>query len=53
MTFIGAQQVPAPKLKDAILSRNQLESAYEQCTQVLHFIFIFCIFKRINKKVDF
>ena len=39
MTFIGDQQTPAPKLKDAILSRSQLESAYEQCTQVLHVIF--------------
>lgn len=34
MTFVGKDQTPAPKLKDAILSRSQLESAYEQCTQV-------------------
>ena len=34
MTFVGADQKPAPKLKDAVLSRSELESAYEQCTEV-------------------
>ena len=34
MTFVGADQKPAPKLKDAILSRSELESAYKQCTEV-------------------
>ena len=38
MKFIGTDQVPAPKLKDAHLSRSQLESAYEECTQVCYLL---------------
>ena len=34
MSFIGRDQVPAPTLKEAKLSRDQLNSAYQQCTQV-------------------
>ncbi len=34
MSFIGHDQVPAPTLKEAPLSRDQLTSAYQQCIQV-------------------
>ena len=34
MSFIGKDQQPAPKLKDAVLSPRQLQLAYEQCVQV-------------------
>ena len=34
MKFIGVDQVAAPKLKDAQLSKMQLESAYNECIQV-------------------
>ena len=34
MSFIGKDQQPAPKLKDAVLSARQLQLAYEQCVQV-------------------
>ena len=34
MSFIGKDQKPAPKLKDAVLSSRQLQQAYEQCVQV-------------------
>ena len=34
MSFIGKDQKPAPKLKDAVLSLRQLQKAYEQCVQV-------------------
>lgn len=33
MQFIGKNQVPAPKLKDAKLNPDQLCSAYEQVVQ--------------------
>ena len=35
MSFIGKDQKPAPKLKDAVLSSRQLQQAYQQCVQVL------------------
>ena len=35
MSFIGKDQKPAPKLKDAVLSSRQLHQAYQQCVQVL------------------
>ena len=34
MSFIGKDQKPAPKLKDAGLSSRQLQKAYEQCVEV-------------------
>ena len=34
MSFIGKDQKPAPKLKDAVLSSNQFEKAYQQCVEV-------------------
>ena len=34
MSFIGKDQKPAPKLKDAVLSSRQLQQAYEQCVEV-------------------
>ncbi len=34
MSFIGEDNKPAPKLKDAILNESELRSAYEQCLQV-------------------
>lgn len=38
MSFIGKDQIPAPKLKDARLSVEDLEDAYEQVVKVrLHF----------------
>ena len=35
MSFIGKDQKPTPKLKDAVLSSRQLQQAYQQCVQVL------------------
>ena len=35
MSFIGKNQQPAPKLKDAVLSSRQLQLAYQQCVEVL------------------
>lgn len=35
MSFIGKDQQPAPKLKDAVLSARQLQLAYEQCVQMM------------------
>lgn len=34
MSFIGKDQIPAPKLKDAPLSVEDLEDAYEQVVKV-------------------
>ena len=34
MSFIGKDQKPAPKLKDAVLSSRQLRQAYQQCVEV-------------------
>jgi RIO kinase 3 len=34
MSFIGENNKPAPKLKDANLNETELRSAYEQCIQV-------------------
>ncbi|XP_066921115.1 serine/threonine-protein kinase RIO3-like [Clytia hemisphaerica] len=42
MTFVGADQKPAPKLKDAILSRRELESAYSQCTEMMKTMYNEC-----------
>ena len=39
MSFIGENQVPAPKLKDARLSFADTQIAYEQCIEV-RFVFI-------------
>lgn len=35
MSFIGKNQQPAPKLKDAVLSARQLQQAYQQCVQMM------------------
>lgn len=45
MSFIGTDQKPAPKLKEAKLSRDQLQQAYTQCIQVC--LFVFVAFKQI------
>ena len=37
MSFIGEENVPAPKLKDAQLDDEQLKSAYEQSIMVIFF----------------
>ena len=34
MSFIGENQVPAPKLKEAKLSYADMQIAYEQCIEV-------------------
>lgn len=34
MSFIGKDNEPAPKLKEAELNDNELKSAYKQCIQV-------------------
>ena len=34
MSFIGRDQKRAPTLKEAMLSREQMNSAYQQCLQV-------------------
>ena len=34
MSFIGHDQTPAPTLKDAALSDDQMSSAYQQCIKV-------------------
>ncbi|KAL9962862.1 hypothetical protein ACROYT_G032010 [Oculina patagonica] len=35
MSFIGKNQQPAPKLKDAVLSSRQLQQAYKQCVEMM------------------
>lgn len=35
MSFVGKDQKPAPKLKDAVLSSRQLQQAYEQCVEIM------------------
>ncbi|XP_014673618.1 PREDICTED: serine/threonine-protein kinase RIO3-like [Priapulus caudatus] len=35
MSFIGTDQKPAPKLKEAKLSHDQLEQAYVECVQMM------------------
>ncbi|XP_068737614.1 serine/threonine-protein kinase RIO3-like [Montipora capricornis] len=35
MSFIGKDQKPAPKLKDAVLSSHQLQQAYQQCVEIM------------------
>lgn len=44
MSFIGKNQQPAPKLKDAVLSPRQLQLAYEQCIQVPSDIFLLDVY---------
>ena len=36
MSFIGEDMCPAPQLREAKLSRGQMENAYQQCKQVTH-----------------
>lgn len=34
MSFIGHETIPAPKLKEAKLTPEQMNDAYKQCTEV-------------------
>jgi RIO kinase 3 len=42
MSFIGSDSVPAPKLKDAILSKDELKSAYEQSVKIIKDLYTRC-----------
>ena len=42
MSFIGADNVPAPKLKDANLTSEELKSAYDQCVQLIKDLYRKC-----------
>lgn len=42
MSFIGQDNVPAPKLKEAKLDQSQLKSCYEQCVQLMKDIYTRC-----------
>ena len=46
MSFIGKNQQPAPKLKDAVLSSRQLQQAYQQCVQVQYDSHIFTVVQK-------
>ncbi|XP_046863792.1 serine/threonine-protein kinase RIO3-like isoform X2 [Xenia sp. Carnegie-2017] len=35
MSFIGSNQLPAPKLKDVVLTSSQATQAYEQCKEMM------------------
>ena len=47
MSFIGKNQQPAPKLKDAVLSPRQLQQAYQQCVQVQYDSHIFTVVQKL------
>lgn len=34
MSFIGHETIPAPKLKEAKLTSEEMRDAYKQCTEV-------------------
>ncbi|CAL1596652.1 unnamed protein product [Knipowitschia caucasica] len=42
MSFIGANHIPAPKLKDAILNQDELNAAYQQVLQMMKTMFSEC-----------
>lgn len=42
MSFIGHENMPAPKIKDAILNDDELKSAYEQCVQIMQDLYTKC-----------
>ncbi|KAI5105664.1 serine/threonine-protein kinase RIO3 [Silurus meridionalis] len=42
MSFIGQNQVPAPKLKDVVLSPEDMTNAYYQVVQMMHQLFREC-----------
>jgi RIO kinase 3 len=42
MSFIGHESVPAPKLLDANLDKAQLQSAYDQCIQIIKDLYHKC-----------
>lgn len=42
MSFIGEKRVPAQKLKDARLSKEQFKNAYEQCIQSMKTLYEKC-----------
>ncbi len=46
MALIGFDGKPAPKLKEALLSDEQLKDAYQQCIQVSFFCCCCCEFFR-------
>ena len=46
MSFIGKNQQPAPKLKDAVLSPRQLQQAYQQCVQVQYDSHMFTVVQK-------
>lgn len=42
MSFIGHDNMPAPKIKDAILNDDELKAAYEQCVQIMQDLYSKC-----------
>lgn len=42
MSFIGEDSVPAPKIKEAQLSSDELQSCYDQCIQLIKDIYTRC-----------
>lgn len=42
MSFVGYNEIPAPKLKDAELNHKQLKHAYDQCVDLLRTLFNKC-----------
>ncbi|KAL1006428.1 hypothetical protein UPYG_G00072240 [Umbra pygmaea] len=42
MSFIGKDHVPAPKLKDAVLSSDDMKKAYYQVIHMMHQLFTQC-----------
>jgi RIO kinase 3 len=42
MSFIGKDSIPAPKLLDANLDKAQLQSAYDQCIQIMKDLYHKC-----------
>lgn len=49
MSFIGKDHVPAPKLKDVVLSSEDMKSAFDQVLHVrtevpLHVLYVYIIY---------
>ena len=42
MSFIGKNHVPAPKLKDANLTKEEMKKAYEECIQLIKDLYHKC-----------
>ena len=49
LTFIGKESVPALRLRDAILTDDELSSAYQQCLKVMERIPSGCIYLSISR----